>query len=275
MSDKPCIMKIGDYITRQDVVELTDEQWDKFRTYLKECGYTINSTFGNKSAFAPHAICIVLDDDGDLTWRPCFVKTTNRITKKLVLEAIRNQCCVMNNGDYIRGDIVAALSQHEWSAFRSYLRKCGYSVSSKYGLLPPPVNSSTTIVELQGGDLVWCPRTSSSIGREIRLSEIYRVIEAEEYNEKFSSMNEIKNKIKFHESEIGKLNSLINENYLEISNNLNVISKALKYPDKTIHVIDSKDTLIGIKKIVDDLGLHDVDVDFDYSTVRLRPKPVL
>ena len=29
MSDKTCIMKIGDYITRQDVEELTDEQWDK------------------------------------------------------------------------------------------------------------------------------------------------------------------------------------------------------------------------------------------------------
>lgn len=182
---------------------------------------------------------------------------------------------IMNNGDYIRGDIVAALSQHEWSAFRSYLRKCGYSVSSKYGLLPPPVNSCAAIVELQGGDLVWGPHTSSTIGREITRSEIYRVIEVEECNENFSSVNEIKNKIKFHESEIAKLNSLINENYLEISNNLNVISKALKYPDKTIHITDSKDTLVGIKKIVDDLGLHDVDVDFDSSTVRLRTKHVL
>lgn len=275
MSDKPCIMKIGDYITRQDVEELTDEQWDKFRTYLKECGYTINSTFGNKSVFATHANHIVLDDDGDLTWCPCIAKTTNRITKKLVLEAIRNQCCVMNNGDYIRADVVTALSQHEWSVFRSYLRKCGYPVSSKYGLLPPPVNSSAAIVELQGGDLVWGQRTSSAIGREITLSEIYRVIEVEECNENFSSVNEIKNKIKFHESEIAKLNSLINKKYLEISNNLNVISKALKCPDKNIHVIDSKDTLIGIKKIVDELGLHEVDVDFDSSTVRLRSKSVL
>lgn len=182
---------------------------------------------------------------------------------------------IMDNGDYIRADVVTALSQHEWSVFRSYLRKCGYPVSSKYGLLPPPVNSFATIVELQCGDLVWAPRASSIMGREITLSEIYRVIEVEEYNENFSSMNEIKNKIKFHESEIAKLNSLINKNYLEISNNLNVISKALKYPDKTIHVIDSKDTLIGIKKIVDELGLHDVDVDFDSSTVRLRSKPVL
>lgn len=182
---------------------------------------------------------------------------------------------IMNNGDYIRGDVVVALSHSEWGTFRSYLRKCGYSVSSKYGLLPPPVNSFATIVELKGGDLVWGPRASSIIGREIMLSEIYRVIEVEEYNESFSSVNEIKNKIRFHESEIVKLNSLINKNYLEISNNLNVISKALKYLDKTINVIDSKDTLIGIKKIVDELGLHEVDVDFDSSTVRLRSKPVL
>ncbi len=264
MSDKPCIMKIGDYITRQDVEELTDEQWDKFRTYLKECGYTINSTFGNKSAFAPHALCIVLDDDGDLTWRAGFVKTTNRITKKLILGAIRNQCCIMKIDDYISHDTVQQLSDTEWNEFRKYLKSHGYNINDRYGAkLPTFQIYEYSVVKLViPSNLVW-DNDPQKTGTEITLEQIRSVIP---HSEKTMEIDEIKNKIRFHESEIDKLNSMIEVRQIDMA--LDAIAKSLKKPNVSIKIEgDSK----FVQELAKRLQINAVKVDVKCSSIVYTP----
>lgn len=63
-----CIMKIGDYISSKTLRQLTEKQYDDFRTYLRQCGYHINYHCGNYQYPAGRNEFVKLDQDGDLSW---------------------------------------------------------------------------------------------------------------------------------------------------------------------------------------------------------------
>ena len=72
MTQSDCIMKIGDYISIKTVHELTCEQYQKFREYLRSYGYSIKEEFGayidiKKSSLYWHKF-VRLNRLGDLVW---------------------------------------------------------------------------------------------------------------------------------------------------------------------------------------------------------------
>lgn len=63
-------MNIYDYITRDDLLQLTDEEYESFRNYLKFMGHRVSDEYGSRfSEAGQHVInCVMLYRDGDLGW---------------------------------------------------------------------------------------------------------------------------------------------------------------------------------------------------------------
>ena len=63
-------MNVNDYITRDDLLQLTDEEYESFRNYLKFMGHRVSDEYGSRyNAPRLHTIdCVMLYSDGDLGW---------------------------------------------------------------------------------------------------------------------------------------------------------------------------------------------------------------
>lgn len=61
-------MNIWDYIHLDDAKQLTDEEFESFRNYLRILGYRIHETFGRGAAALDEGISLALDRDTDLYW---------------------------------------------------------------------------------------------------------------------------------------------------------------------------------------------------------------
>lgn len=62
-------MKVGDFITYEDVMALTVDEWQSFRAYLRLLGHRVSEAYGQQ-LFSVRQICSVfLHPDGDLGWR--------------------------------------------------------------------------------------------------------------------------------------------------------------------------------------------------------------
>lgn len=61
-------MKINDYILKEDVIKLTDDEYKSFRRYLRFLGFSVHGGYGRK--FSSHSVTrsLVLDFEGDLVW---------------------------------------------------------------------------------------------------------------------------------------------------------------------------------------------------------------
>ncbi len=84
MIQPKCIMKINDYVRKCDVYRLTGTQWEQFRKYLQSHGYRVDDDYGNYSPSYSDKWCIILNDDGDLSW----VKEPNNQTQRITCEQI-------------------------------------------------------------------------------------------------------------------------------------------------------------------------------------------
>lgn len=63
-------MNVYDYITRDVLLQLTDEEYESFRNYLKFMGHRVSDDYGSRY-YVPsqHIInCVMLYSDGDLGW---------------------------------------------------------------------------------------------------------------------------------------------------------------------------------------------------------------
>ena len=71
MTQSECIMQVGDYISVKTVQELTREQYQKFREYLRSHGYDVAERFGAyvaKSSTYYWQWFVRLNRRGDLVW---------------------------------------------------------------------------------------------------------------------------------------------------------------------------------------------------------------
>lgn len=104
-----CIMNIGDYILRGDVLTLPENQWNQFRSYLRSYGHPVNEHYGQISR--AYKCDIVLDEDGDLVWqeRPPRAK---QITKLQILQAIDQMNPTISRHQLLT-DINNKIKQHE------------------------------------------------------------------------------------------------------------------------------------------------------------------
>ena len=61
-------MKIGDHVIASDVAQLTEDDYAKFRRYLRLLGHNVSDDFGSLS----HGVIgdLYLYEDGDLAWAP-------------------------------------------------------------------------------------------------------------------------------------------------------------------------------------------------------------
>ena len=73
-------MNVYDYITRDDLLQLTDDEYESFRNYLKFMGHRVSDEYGSRY-FDPGQCtidCVMLYSDGDLDWvGRDFVKRRN------------------------------------------------------------------------------------------------------------------------------------------------------------------------------------------------------
>ena len=276
MTAKSCIMQTNDFVTRDDVDALTTEQWNKFREYLRGCGYNIDDDLGNKfntsseCALRDYSQSVVMDADGDLFWKEYTQNHKGvRITKDQILSVIngtsemKSNTCIMQPGDYVTIDTVERMKSSEWYAFRAYLKQYGHNINPTFGLKKRPALSIATVVVLDDvGDLVWnrCPEKT---GKEITLEQIRSVIS---HTEETMEIDEIKNKIRFHESEITKLNSMIENRKIGMA--LDVIAKSLKEPNVSIK-IDGDSKLI--QELVERLQIKLLTVDVKCSSIVYTP----
>lgn len=68
-STTPCIMKIGDYISRKTIQQLTKDQYNEFRSYLRSHGYQVQTDYGTYENLSQKSNLFVrLDREGDLFW---------------------------------------------------------------------------------------------------------------------------------------------------------------------------------------------------------------
>lgn len=189
MTVESCIMQTNDFVMRDDVDALTTEQWNKFREYLRGCGYNIDDGFGTKcctlckSMLSDYAQHVVLDTDGDLFWKDYDPDSKGiRITKDQILNVInevpemKSNTCIMQPGDYVTIDTVERLKTSEWHAFRDYLKRCGHNISPKFGLKRRPRFSTSTLIVLDAdGDLFWAGNAKTT-GKEITFDQILSVL---------------------------------------------------------------------------------------------------
>lgn len=84
-------MKINDYILSEDVKQLTDEEFQAYRQYLRLLGYRVSDLFGNRGELELDLYAnahLYLFSDGDLGWFYDIPKG-NRITLEEVRRAIQ------------------------------------------------------------------------------------------------------------------------------------------------------------------------------------------
>lgn len=60
-------MNIWDYVLTEDVLSLTDEEYESFRNYLRFVGHRVKDRYGSKHN-AHTRNCVLLDHAGDLVW---------------------------------------------------------------------------------------------------------------------------------------------------------------------------------------------------------------
>ena len=61
-------MNIWDYVLAEDIEELTIEEYESFRNYLRFLGHRVEDVYGLK--YNPYnRNYVLLDHDGDLLWR--------------------------------------------------------------------------------------------------------------------------------------------------------------------------------------------------------------
>lgn len=63
-------MKINDYILKEDILQLTKEEYEGFRNYLRFIGFQISEQYGKaEDLFNDYRNqVVILYDDGDLVW---------------------------------------------------------------------------------------------------------------------------------------------------------------------------------------------------------------
>ena len=275
MTIKPCIMKAGDLILNEDVKYLTSEQWDKFREYLRGCGYNIDDDLGtkydtlDKSVLSDYAQYAVMDADGDLFWKDYDPDSKGiRITKDQILSTInevpemKSNTCIMQPGDYVTIATVERLKTSEWHAFRDYLKRYGHNIDPTFGLKRRPRFSTSTLIVLDTeGDLAWYD-TSNATGKEITFDQILSVIDV--------SIEHIEERMDFHKQEYEKFSTMFLKRHHTIGVALELIATALKTPNTTVKIHDTNMCSL-INTLLSDLKLSVLKLDYDlmclsYST---------
>ena len=77
-------MNTDDYILKEDVTKLTEDEFNNFRNYLRLTGFTVDGRYSDLSFARYKVCCLVMDTDGDLVWETA-IPNGNQIT----LEEIR------------------------------------------------------------------------------------------------------------------------------------------------------------------------------------------
>lgn len=269
MTAKSCIMQTNDFVTRDDVDALTTEQWNKFREYLRGCGYNIDDDLGNKfntsseCALRDYAQSVVMDADGDLFWKEYTQNHKGvRITKDQILSVIngtsemKSNTCIMQPGDYVTIDTVERMKSSEWYAFRDYLKRCGYNINPTLGLKKRPAVSISTLVVLDTeGDLFWGGKPNTT-GKEITFDQILSVIVVD--------IEQIEEQMNFHKQEYEKFSTLFLERNHTIGVALELIAAALKSPDTTVKINDTNMCSL-INTLITDLKLSVLKIDYDQT----------
>ena len=87
-STTPCIMKIGDYISRKTIQQLTKDQYNEFRSYLRSHGYQVQTDYGSYENLSQKSNLFVrLDREGDLFWN-AYGGSGKEILKDQIMEVI-------------------------------------------------------------------------------------------------------------------------------------------------------------------------------------------
>ena len=80
-------MNIWDYVLAEDVLSLTDEEYESFRNYLKFLGYRVKEQYGSKSVGHRYND-LMLCNDGDLVWS-ISGHTSNAGGNRISLEEVK------------------------------------------------------------------------------------------------------------------------------------------------------------------------------------------
>ena len=82
-------MEPGDYITCETIQQLTCDQYDEFRLYLRQCGYSVDPKYGVYNYQSKRTQCVELDREGDLSW--LYIKGSGKeITANEILGVIQS-----------------------------------------------------------------------------------------------------------------------------------------------------------------------------------------
>lgn len=63
-------MNVHDYVTLEDVLSLSDDEYESFRNHLKFLGYRVSDKYGARVMLSvlPVVSCVILHRHGDLAW---------------------------------------------------------------------------------------------------------------------------------------------------------------------------------------------------------------
>jgi predicted methyltransferase len=157
-------MKIGDYISIKTVQELTCEQYQKFREYLRSYGYSIKEEFGayvEKSSMYLWHKFVRLNRFGDLVWSSdTWTDSGREITLNKILKVIMDikpavetydfRSMVINGLDasiaYHQATIEDLLRQRNEMKRRQTGRSLGIALTSIGAALSNP-NTNITVID--------------------------------------------------------------------------------------------------------------------------------
>ena len=85
-------MNIWDYVLVEDVLSLTDEEYESFRNYMRFLGFRVKQQFGSKSVGHRYNE-LMLYDDGDLAWSKTE-NTTDAGGNRIPLEEVKRMAAL-------------------------------------------------------------------------------------------------------------------------------------------------------------------------------------
>lgn len=91
-------MNVYDYITEDDACNLTPEEYNAFRMYLRFLGHKVSDGYGDLSLSSAGSdiFVLMLWEDGDLAWADT-VTPAKRGGSRISLEEVKRMASMMNS----------------------------------------------------------------------------------------------------------------------------------------------------------------------------------
>lgn len=161
MTQSKCIVKIGDYISRKTIQQLTQDQYQEFRSYLRTYAYNVADELGiyEKSSLSETYNYIHFDKWGDLVWSS-VPGSGNEIYLNQILGVIANKHIIdescnsrqqeLDNIDSIIGLHIAALAELQQQRDEIKVRRTGRTLGIAFATLGSALtnpNTNITVID--------------------------------------------------------------------------------------------------------------------------------